>query len=99
MHRWLINVREDYAMSKDLREICATLARELELVFEGTIIPADICRRLWYLFRRLVCAAAPSERSGHGSCGHGELLDEFSSFHGIASRALGGVERLISDFQ
>ena len=99
MHRWLVNVREDYALRQDLREVCDTLAHELNPVLEGTIIPADISEKLWCLFRRLVCAAAMAHRSEDKSGRHGELPDEFSNPDGITSRTLGGVERLVSGFE
>lgn len=99
MHRWLVNVREDHGLGEEFREICDTLAYELNPVLKGTIIPADISEKLWCLFRRLVCAAAMAHRSEDKSRRHGELPDEFGNSDGITSRTLGGVERLVSGFE
>lgn len=99
MHRWLVNVREDHGLGEELREICDTLAHELNPALEGTIIPADISEKLWCLFKRLVCAVAIAHRPEAKSGRHGELPDESSNPDGITSSTLGGVERLVSGFE
>lgn len=95
MHQWLMNVRDDAALSKDLREICDTLANRLNPVLEAAIIPAEISEKLWRLFMKIVCATSNSDLTCQQSKGY----DQFVSLDSIASSAFGGVQCSVSSLK
>lgn len=58
IHRWLIQVAGDEAVSDEVRAICNDFAVGLEPALEVAVIRDDIYRRIWNVFQLLTLASS-----------------------------------------
>lgn len=58
IHRWLIQVAGDEAVSDEVRDICNDFAIGLEPALEVAVMKDDIYRRIWNVFQLLTLASS-----------------------------------------